>query len=120
MNLDMNPTGLVVFILVLAAGIYDLAVVVIFKKMNRSITNFLITTAYKAPIVTFTFGCSAGHLFFYMYDTNCTPNFEERMIIAACGYAFGRGIETLIRGIYKLFENKKSSDEPVDLTQVKK
>lgn len=107
MNLDMNPTALGVFILILVVGIYDLTVVVICKKMNRSITNFLITTAYKAPIVSFTFGCSVGHLFFYMYDTNCTPSFEERMIVAACGYVFGRGVEILLRAVYGLARKRE-------------
>lgn len=82
MNLDM--TGLVVFIAILALAIYDLAVVV-FRGTGSSISQFLIKTAFKSPLVSFGFGAAAGHLFFLMYDTNCTLDWPERILVAACG-----------------------------------
>lgn len=64
--MQMNTTGLVVFIAFIILALYDLWCVVR-KGTASSISNFLITTVFKSPIISFVFGCIAGHLFFYMW-----------------------------------------------------
>lgn len=66
MKWDMNKTGLVVFIAILAIGIYDLAVV-LFSGTSGSVSAFIINTIPLAPGFTFMCGVICGHLFFNMY-----------------------------------------------------
>lgn len=98
MDLSMATTGLVVFVAILALAIYDL-IVVIRKGTASSISQFLITTAFKAPFVSFAFGATVGHLFFVMYDANCTLNWTERMIVAGCGAGVALGVSEIVRAI---------------------
>lgn len=61
----MKLTSLVVTILIITLGIYDL-VMVVFGGVDSSVSRFLNTTAFKHPVITFTFGFVCGHLFGYM------------------------------------------------------
>lgn len=105
-KLTMDLTAMVVYTLILIAGIYDLTVIV-FKGRASSISGFLISTAFKSPLVNFAFGCTAGHLFFYMFDVNCKPDWSERMLIAVCGYGFLRGVEYLGKTVFSAYGEKK-------------
>jgi hypothetical protein len=91
----MGTAPLIVFIGILTLAIVDLGLV-IFKGQGNSVSQFLITTAFKSPLVSFAFGATCGHLFFFMWDVNCSPDWVERILIAFCGYAFLRGGEYLI------------------------
>ena len=64
----MTRTALVVTTLVIVAGIYDL-VVVARSGTEASVSRFLQDTAFGSPLVTFTFGFIAGHLFGYLRPT---------------------------------------------------
>lgn len=88
MGLTMDTTALVVYILILTLAIYDLTVV-LFKGTTSSVSQFLIKTSLKSPLVTFAFGATIGHLFFFMWDTDCTPNWAERLVVAGCGAVVG-------------------------------
>lgn len=99
-KLTMDTTGLIVYIGILALAIYDLTVVVL-KGTASSVSQFLISTSFKSPLVSFAFGATVGHLFFFMWDTDCYVNWGERLLIAACGAGFALGVEQLIRGIRK-------------------
>lgn len=87
-GLDMSTTGLVVYIGILALAIYDLTVVV-FKGTASSVSQFLIRTAFRSPLITFAFGATCGHLFLYMWDSDCSPDWTERLIIGTCGAVIG-------------------------------
>ncbi len=64
---DMPLTGLVVTILIICLGIYDLITVVV-KGTGSSVSDFLIRTGFSSPMVVFTFGFVSGHLFGRMYN----------------------------------------------------
>lgn len=66
MNLDMNPTALVVFVLFIIAGLWDLWCVVR-KGTASSISAFIIRTTHLSPVITFVMGVIIGHLFFSMH-----------------------------------------------------
>lgn len=66
----MTRTALVVTTLVITLGIYDL-VVVARNGVDQSVSRFLQDTAFGSPLVAFTFGFIAGHLFGYMKP--CQP-----------------------------------------------
>ncbi len=66
MNLDMNPTALVVFILLIIAGFWDLYCVVR-KGTASSISAWIIKTTHISPVFTFVIGVIIGHLFFSMH-----------------------------------------------------
>lgn len=100
-NLQMSWAGLFSFIGILATAIFDLGMVV-FKGVASSISQFLITTAFKSPLVSFAFGCTVGHLFFYMAPLGCTMDWTERLIVAGCGAVFGIGCFILIKALTKL------------------
>lgn len=61
----MTWTAFIVTIVVIALGIYDL-ITVVFFGIETSISRFLQATAFASPMVSFSFGCIAGHLFMYM------------------------------------------------------
>jgi len=73
----MSTTGLVVTILVIILGIYDLCCVVyglITKKSTTfSVSAFLIKAGVTSVFVGFAFGFVDGHLFGYMYPAECPP-----------------------------------------------
>lgn len=62
MKLKMSKTGLVVTIAIIILGIYDL-IVVLFSGESSSVSAFLINAGIKSPLLIFTFGFVAGHLF---------------------------------------------------------
>ena len=64
-RMTMSTTGLVVTIAIIALGIYDL-VVVLFAGTGSSISDFMIHSGFKAPMIVFTVGFVCGHLFAYM------------------------------------------------------
>lgn len=101
MILSMTTTGLICFICILVLAIYDLFALIYGEmkgqKAAYTVSQFLINTAFKAPMVSFGFGACAGHLWFVMHDLNCSMDWTERMIVAACGAAVGIGIEHLIK-----------------------
>lgn len=66
MKWDMGYAPLIVFILLIIAGMIDLGFV-IFGGTGSSISNFLIEIGPKAPFTYFVFGVVVGHLFFSMY-----------------------------------------------------
>jgi hypothetical protein len=101
-KLTMDTTGLVVYIGILTLAIYDLTVVLL-KGTTSSVSQFLINTVFKSPLVSFTFGATCGHLFFYMWDTDCQPNLVERFLVAGCGMIIG-GILTWA---FLKFQNSK-------------
>ena len=68
----MSITGLVVTILIIILGIYDL-VVVLRGGVASSVSRFLIDSGIKAPFVAFTFGFVSGHLFGVVYPDHCPP-----------------------------------------------
>jgi len=100
--LDMPTAGLVVFIAVLALAIIDLGLV-LFKGTTGSISQFLITTAFKSPMVSVGWGACIGHLFFYMYDTGCEVDWTHRMLIAGCGAGAGIGCYILVKALFFRF-----------------
>lgn len=62
----METTALVVTIGIIGLGIYDLVVVVLSKGVGTSVSRFLQRTAFKSPVVAFTFGFVCGHIFGYL------------------------------------------------------
>lgn len=100
MDIRMTDIGLWVFILVIVAGAIDL--IFIYKRgVGGSISQFLIGTAFKAPFVSFTFGCVVSHLFFYMYPMSCSSNQWERLSYGAAGAGVALGITAIIKGFKK-------------------
>lgn len=97
--LTMNTTLLIFYIGVLTLALFDLGLVV-FRGKSGSISQVLITTAFQSPLVTFAFGCTAGHLFFNMWLESCALNQTERFIVAACGAGFGAGCTELVRAFW--------------------
>lgn len=61
----MSRTAILVTGAVITLGIYDL-VIVATNGVNQSISRFLQDTAFGSPLITFTFGFVAGHVFGYM------------------------------------------------------
>ncbi len=61
----MSTTALVVFIAIIAVGIYDLAIIVI-KGRASTVSDFVLKTTKISPVFTFVMGCIVGHLFFNM------------------------------------------------------
>ena len=75
--MTMGIAGLVCTICIIVLGIVDLALVVYGYLNNKStqstVSDFLIKIGLSRPMVVFTFGFVAGHLFGYMYPAEC-PN----------------------------------------------
>ena len=57
------------YAVVIVLGIYDL-VCVASGSVNNSVSSFLVNTGSQAPVVVFSFGFIAGHLFGYMGPVN--------------------------------------------------
>lgn len=106
-DLTMNPVGLILLIGFIAAAIYDLALV-IFKGTSGTISQFLIGTAYKSPIISATFGMLFGHLFFQMYPDNCAFNWSARLVTALCGAGLGIGVYVLIQAWCNSLKNRNT------------
>ena len=96
----MHMTGTVVFSGILALAIYDLATVVFGRikgtNYSNSVSQFLIMTAFKSPFISFAFGCTVGHLFFYMWDAGCNLDHARHFLTAGCGAAFGAILTTVV------------------------
>lgn len=63
----MGKTALVTFIVLIGFALYDLAAVT-FGGVGSSVSNWLVNVAHVSPIVAFTFGAVAGHLFWPMRE----------------------------------------------------
>jgi len=61
----MRRTALITTIVVITLGIYDLATVA-FTGVGSSVSQFLVDSGFKAPVMVFAFGFVCGHLFGYM------------------------------------------------------
>lgn len=84
---EMNKTGLVVFIFIIALAIYDLAVV-IFSGTSSSVSNFLTNIGLTSPLFSFVLGCIAGHAIFPMKEKGIRVYADERR----CFYKDDRGV----------------------------
>ena len=73
----MSLAGLVVTIVVIALGIFDLALV-LFGGTGSSISNFLITVGFKDPVVVFMVGFICGHLFGYMQPAKTLSSSDKK------------------------------------------
>ena len=93
----MMTVGLVVFIGIIVLGIVDLYFV-LFKDTASSVSQFLITTSFRAPAVPFAFGCVVSHLFFYMYPVDKTSGFLMRLSYAVAGAGVFWGIQEIVKG----------------------
>lgn len=61
----MSLAGLITTIGIITLGIVDLCFV-LFTGTPSTVSDFLIRTGFKAPMVVFAFGFVCGHLFGYM------------------------------------------------------
>lgn len=98
--LRMLPIGLPVFIGIIVLGIVDLYFV-LFKDTSSSVSQFLITTSFQSPIVSFTFGCVVAHLFFYMYPIEKDSGIWMRLSYAVAGAGVFFGCQQIIFGFFK-------------------
>ena len=96
--LQMLPVGLFVFIAILATAIVDLYFV-LFKKTSSTVSQFLITTNFRAPFVSFAWGCTIAHLFFYMYPAGTDSGIWWRMSYAAAGAFLFWGIQEIVKAL---------------------
>ena len=67
----METTALVVTAMLITLGCYDL-IMVVRTGVGTSVSRFLQRTAFKSPLVAFTFGFVGFHLFGYM-KPECPP-----------------------------------------------
>lgn len=97
----MPLAGLVLFILCLILAFVDLFLV-LWGGTGRSVSSFMLNLGFgKGRFTIFAFGCTIGHLFFYMYQEGTPDPFWPRMFDAACGAVAGicaEKIIALIRG----------------------
>lgn len=68
-DLKMTTTALVTTIIIIALAIYDLIVVVVGKGTEQSVSQFMVSMGWNAPMVVFGVGFICGHLFGYMRPT---------------------------------------------------
>lgn len=61
-DIRMKTTALVVTILVITLGIYDLIVVVAGEGPSLSVSRFLVNVGVEAPMVVFMVGFACGHV----------------------------------------------------------
>lgn len=66
---EMNTTGLVVFIFLIALGLYDLYCVV-FNGVASTVSNFIVNLPYYSPAAYGVLCICAGHLLFPMREKN--------------------------------------------------
>jgi len=74
----MEITALVVTAALIGLGLYDL-VVVARTGVGTSVSRFLQRTAFKSPLVAFTFGFVGFHLFGYM-KPECPPCDDKKAV----------------------------------------
>lgn len=67
----MTTTALVVTIGIITLGVYDL-IVVVRSGVGSSVSRFLQRSALRSPLIAFTFGFVAGHVWGYMAP-ECEP-----------------------------------------------
>lgn len=103
-TLTMTIAGLVTYIGILTLAIVDLGLV-LFRGTGGSVSQFLITTAFRSPFVSFAFGCTCGHLFFNMWPEGCVMNLTERYLIAGSGGLFAIFTLALVQAFFR--RNKK-------------
>lgn len=84
----MPLAGLVVTIAVITLGIVDLALV-LWGGPGKSISNFLVKTGLKSPMVVFAFAFTAGHLFGYMAPEDMIPH--QGIFPSAITFVVGTG-----------------------------
>lgn len=65
-SLTMTVVGLVLVIVMITMALYDFVLVEFFGKQS-TISQFLIGTAFAAPMISCGFGWVGGHLFSYMW-----------------------------------------------------
>lgn len=75
---EMNRTGLVVFILLIAAALWDLYCVV-FHGVSSSISNFMVNLGLTSAPVNYVLGCISGHLFFPMVRKGVCSTCSKQM-----------------------------------------
>lgn len=92
--LTMHTGLLVVYIAVLVIAIVDFSLVV-FRGTGSSVSQWLITTAFKSPLVTMGFCVTVGHLF-SMHDVRCVESWVSRGQDVAAGVALGWAVTYLI------------------------
>lgn len=85
----MPDAGLVVTVVFIIGGLYDLYLVRRYGT-GSSISNFLVKAGFKAPAVTFVFGFVAGHLFGRMHLVGEATS--EKIWYVVCAGLFGLGI----------------------------
>lgn len=86
----MPLTGLVVTIVVICLGIYDL-IMVVWKGTGSSVSDFLIRAGYRATAVHFAFAFVMGHLFGKMTPVGTTPTDNIWGYISAGIFGLGVG-----------------------------
>lgn len=79
----MKTTALVTTTGIIMLGIYDLICVTFGDGVDLSVSQFLVNTAFNAPVVVFAFGFVCGHLFGRMKAVSC----------GKCGNVFEEGKE---------------------------
>ena len=65
-NLTQNPTGLAIFIAIIALGIYDFFVVVVLRNKIPSVSEFFNGKGLRINVIDIVIGICIGHLFFNM------------------------------------------------------
>lgn len=105
--MTMPLTGLVVTVLIICLGIYDL-VMVVKKGTGSSVSDFLIRAGVKSNVVLFAFAFVMGHLFGKMTPEGNTPTDNWWLVI--CGVLFGMGVGY---GIANLLQ-KKPKPQPAE------
>lgn len=86
---SMSPTGLFVTIGVIAAGIFDLAMVTI-KGTGSSVSDFLKRASDKRPLIIAGFSFVAGHLWGVMTPEGTSR--PDNIWITICAVIFGFGV----------------------------
>lgn len=92
----MPVAGLTLFICCLVLAFVDLFCVLI-RGTGNSVSNFMLNLGFgTGRFVVYAFGCTNGHLFFYMYQQGTPDPFWPRMFDAACGGVFALCAKYLI------------------------
>ncbi len=71
--MQMSITGLVLTILIIVLGIFDLVLVLIQRDSTRSVSDYLVRAGFKRPMVIASFSYVLGHLWGGMYPEQCPP-----------------------------------------------
>lgn len=106
--MDMPIAGLVVTILIIVLGIIDL-VLVLFRGSGTSVSNFLITTGFKSPLLVFTFGFVSGHLFGQM--TLAGNTIQEKWLYVGMAGVFGVCLGAILKGALAKEEKNYGSND---------